>query len=305
MPVASGPVTGHHWKEPGSVLFASSLQVFIHIDEIPPEPSLFQTDQSHLSQPFVTWGVFHSLHQFCRLSLEFLSSMSMPPLYLGGQKWIQLSRYGLTSAEQRGRITSLNTMATLQLMQPRIPLTSFATGAHFWLTFNLVSTRTPESFSAKLLYIWMVSNICCFSGMSSLVHAFLLVTGSLGFRRSIFLEKTEMTKAISTSAFSVSYITRALPLLSSRPTFSLSFFCYLQTYRSPSCCPWRSLPDSTVPYSVQLSWILCKTSLRARKCFNVIPPVSLDISCWYRWLSSSVFVQHHCVVINAKIKRIK
>ena len=34
VPAASGPVTGHHWKEPGSVLFAPSLQVFMYIDKI-------------------------------------------------------------------------------------------------------------------------------------------------------------------------------------------------------------------------------------------------------------------------------
>jgi len=33
--MASCPVAGHHWKEPGSVTFTPSLQVFIHIDEIP------------------------------------------------------------------------------------------------------------------------------------------------------------------------------------------------------------------------------------------------------------------------------
>jgi len=35
VPIASGPGTRHHWKEPGSVLFALSLQVFIYIDKIP------------------------------------------------------------------------------------------------------------------------------------------------------------------------------------------------------------------------------------------------------------------------------
>ena len=35
VPIASGLVTGHHWKEPGSVLFAPSFQVSIYIDEIP------------------------------------------------------------------------------------------------------------------------------------------------------------------------------------------------------------------------------------------------------------------------------
>jgi len=33
--------TGHHWKEPGSTLFAPSLQKFVHMDEIPAaEPSI-------------------------------------------------------------------------------------------------------------------------------------------------------------------------------------------------------------------------------------------------------------------------
>ena len=35
VPIASGPATGHH-QEPGSILFAPSLQLFMHIDEIPP-----------------------------------------------------------------------------------------------------------------------------------------------------------------------------------------------------------------------------------------------------------------------------
>jgi len=39
VPVAPGPITGYHWTEPSSVLYVSSLQVFIYFDENPPEPS--------------------------------------------------------------------------------------------------------------------------------------------------------------------------------------------------------------------------------------------------------------------------
>jgi len=35
VPIAVFPVSGHHWKEPGSV-FAPSLQVFTGTDEILP-----------------------------------------------------------------------------------------------------------------------------------------------------------------------------------------------------------------------------------------------------------------------------
>ena len=40
VPIASGSVTGNQWKEPGSILFAPSIQVFIFINKIPPQPSL-------------------------------------------------------------------------------------------------------------------------------------------------------------------------------------------------------------------------------------------------------------------------
>ena len=40
VPVDSGSVTGHHQREPGSIFFAPSLQVFLYINKIAPEPSL-------------------------------------------------------------------------------------------------------------------------------------------------------------------------------------------------------------------------------------------------------------------------
>lgn len=48
MSTASCPIIGHHQKEPESKLFAFSIQVFIYIDKIPPEP-LHQAEQSKLS----------------------------------------------------------------------------------------------------------------------------------------------------------------------------------------------------------------------------------------------------------------
>lgn len=42
LPVACCPVTGHHWKEPVSVLFAPCGWLFICINKIPFQPSLRQ-----------------------------------------------------------------------------------------------------------------------------------------------------------------------------------------------------------------------------------------------------------------------
>lgn len=59
----------------------------------------------------------------------------------------------LTSAE--GRITSLSLLAALCPAQPQRLFAFFATKAYCWLMFNLQSTRTPRTFSAKLLPRWL------------------------------------------------------------------------------------------------------------------------------------------------------
>lgn len=58
----SCPGTGHHWKEPGSVFFAPSLQVFIDVDEIPLKPPLHQAEWSQLYQPLLSGEMFQSFH---------------------------------------------------------------------------------------------------------------------------------------------------------------------------------------------------------------------------------------------------
>ena len=48
LPTASSPTTGHHWKQPGSVFLAPSLQVFIYIHK----PSLL-LDKQYRNQKVV------------------------------------------------------------------------------------------------------------------------------------------------------------------------------------------------------------------------------------------------------------
>lgn len=57
----------------------------------------------------------------------------------------------LTRARQGWRITSLDLLAMLCLMQPRRLLAAFAARAHCRLLVNLVSTGIPRYFSTKLL----------------------------------------------------------------------------------------------------------------------------------------------------------
>jgi len=93
VPTASGPVTGHHWKEPGSVLFTSSVQVFAYIEKIPPEPSLLPAEQSQLSQAFIMGRMLQTPHCFRGPLLDSLQyvhvfiSMDNPELDTVHQVW--------------------------------------------------------------------------------------------------------------------------------------------------------------------------------------------------------------------------
>jgi len=64
------------FMEPGSILFAPSLQLYIHILEIPPETSFLWAKQSHLSQPFLIGEMLQSLIIFVALCWT-LSSMPL------------------------------------------------------------------------------------------------------------------------------------------------------------------------------------------------------------------------------------
>jgi len=66
---------------------------------------------------------------------------------------MQDSTWGLTRAEQSGRITSLNLLDMLLFVQPRIELAFWAVSIFRWLMFSFSSTSTPKSFSAGLLSI--------------------------------------------------------------------------------------------------------------------------------------------------------
>jgi len=64
---------------------------------------------------------------------------------------MQDSRWGLKKVEYRGRIPSLDLLATLLLMKPRIRLAFWAASAHCRLMLSFSSTSTPKSFSSGLL----------------------------------------------------------------------------------------------------------------------------------------------------------
>lgn len=103
VPIASSPVTGHHWNEPGSVLWVPSVQGLIHIGKILliSSPGLLSSrlkgysspklsPQEKCSRPFIISVAIHGTP----------SSLSM--LVVGSPAH---SMCGLTRVEQKGRIT--------------------------------------------------------------------------------------------------------------------------------------------------------------------------------------------------------
>ena len=67
--------------------------------------------------------------------------------------------------QEMERITSLELLAALLLIQLKMLLASFAARAHCWLMFNLLSTRNSRSFSAELLPRQSASSLYCCTGL--------------------------------------------------------------------------------------------------------------------------------------------
>lgn len=95
-----------------------------------------------------------------------LSRMCRSLLYWALQNWTQYCSYGFSSAEERGRITSFNLLATCLLVQPRIPPNFIRARSHCWIMYNFLSSRIPASFSAKTSFSWVApanTSSCIFS----------------------------------------------------------------------------------------------------------------------------------------------
>lgn len=138
------PVTERHWEESGSAFFTASFQMLVHIDMIPWTFSRLNTPSSFTISmyetcysPSVTFVALHWISS--RKSLSFLY-----PDLVTAPTWTQHS-WCLTSAEYWSRITFLDLLAMLLLMQPRTPSAFFAARAHCCLMISLVSIRTFPS----------------------------------------------------------------------------------------------------------------------------------------------------------------
>ena len=148
-------LTGHHWKEYGSLVFTHFHQIFLHA----PEPSFPQAEHSQLCQPFVG-EVLQSLPHLHGPLLDSLQYVRVS-LVLGNQGLNWALCMSLTRAKEKGSITAPCPLAMLSqcslegcwphLLQKHI--------AGLWSTH---SPGSPGPFGAKLLCSQSVpSTSCC------------------------------------------------------------------------------------------------------------------------------------------------
>jgi len=140
----------------------------------------------------------------------------MSLLHWGAQNWTPHSRCGLTSAEQRGRISSLNLLATILLMQLRIPF-RLIRRAHCCLMLNLVPTRTPPPSGSYLLSAGLAL-ACPGAWDCSTPGAALCISLSRGCcwpispARKRFLKQCPTLSLLSGKASKISYIKCIFPV---------------------------------------------------------------------------------------------
>lgn len=65
MPIPPCPAAEHHQKEPGAILLAPTLEIFVRIDGIPSQPSHLQINQAQLWQPLLTREILQTPNHLC------------------------------------------------------------------------------------------------------------------------------------------------------------------------------------------------------------------------------------------------
>lgn len=87
------------------------------------------------------------------------------------------SRWSLRRAEQKGRITSPDLLATPLLVQPRIQLAAWTASTHCMIMSNFLSMRTSKFFSSRLLDTMFLSQSVFMSGifLSLVLHLDLVL----------------------------------------------------------------------------------------------------------------------------------
>lgn len=155
-------------KSLASSSFATSLQVFVHINEILPEPFLLQAAE-------FTCSAFHDVTNTLDPSLALwpftgLAPVVPSPLFRGVWNWTQYSRCGPASAEWKEHF--LQTAVHSSSCSPRYHFAFLLVKAVCWPLSSLVSTSTPSP-SCKAAFQLVCCSMCWSSSWCGAVPSYM------------------------------------------------------------------------------------------------------------------------------------
>ena len=170
----------------------------------------------------------------------------------------------LTRTAWRGRVTSIELLAKLCLMQPRGLLVFFVVRTRCWLPVSLLATRTPRSFTAKLLLSWPIPSLSCCLGLS-LPRSRTLNFPLLNFTRFLSAHFSSMPRSLWMAEYT-SAVSDTPPgfvlsanLLSVHYAPTLRPLMKMLNSSGPSIKPWGTL----LVTGIQLDLVLWITELWA------------------------------------------
>ena len=234
-------------------------------------PALLQAEQTQLKlfQPFLTGEVLLPLDYLCSTPLDPLQQLHVFPVLRAPELNTGL-QVGSHKAEQMGRIPSLDLLALLLLMQPRIRLAVWAVNAQCQVMLNLLSTSTPKS---------------SFSGLLS-IHSPPSLYLCLGLPQP-------MCRTLHLTLLNLVRFAQAHFLILSRSLWVTSFFSSVSTAPHSLVSSVNLLRVHSVPLSMLLTKRLNSTVPRTQPWGTpLVTGVHLDIepltatrSVWPRWSS--------------------
>ena len=111
------------------------------------EPSLLQAEESQLSQPVLAGEVLQPSAHLCGPPLDLFQQLHVLLVFRAPE----LDAVLQVGSHKKYRITSLDLLVTILLMQLRIQLAFWAANTHCQFMLNLSSVSTLKSFSSGLL----------------------------------------------------------------------------------------------------------------------------------------------------------
>ncbi|KAK4812352.1 hypothetical protein QYF61_017129 [Mycteria americana] len=141
--ISSRPITCYLGEETDPHLSTASFQAVVESDEVSPQPPFLQAEQPQVPQPLPISLVLQTLPQLRCPSLDTLQPLNVS-LGVRGPTLNTAFEVRPHQCRVQGTITALVLLATLLLIQARMPLAFLATWAHCRLIFRRLNMKLQD-----------------------------------------------------------------------------------------------------------------------------------------------------------------